>query len=265
MRVAVVSSESAHPGKTALSLLLTNIYPNATGKEAVYVTNGELNEMLGYMQFNVENTTVEQSVNVITTLASTENITDNEITDYAYRPKNTNAMLFDAYPRGYSKQEANKLFMSVLDKLGNRFVVVDISGDITDNRVQDCINTCDVILFLFEPDKKQIGNALNYYGSLDEERKAKIKFVCTKWNELGLKKKQIQELTKIRANSILWFPYHVNIQRTMFEGRLCILNRLMIEGRDFCVSLRQPLKDILSAIYDTPGHKVIKEVNQWVV
>lgn len=243
--------------------MLSNAYPNATKKESVYVTNGSLNEILNMQQFSDNIVSVEKSIGVLTALSSTQSISNEDILDYAYRPTNTNSMLFDIYSQNIGHEEANHNFMSVVKQLGSRFIIMDLNGDPKSPAVKELIDKCDVVLYMFKPTKRDAENAASYLESLSEDDKLKTKLVCGLWDDMGVKKKGIQEITKIRANSILWFPYHVNIQRTMFEGRLCVLNRLMIEGRDQCVSLRQPLKDILSFICDTKSVKVIREVNKW--
>ena len=250
-------------GKTALSLMLSNIYPNATGKESVYVTNKSLSEVLTLEQFSQDSVSVEKSINVVTALSSTENLSKDDILDYAYRPTNTSALLFDIYSENVKFEEAYENFSSVIRKLGNRFIIYDINGSVYDEDVKTLINDCDVVLYLFRPIKSECMEARDYLESLSEDEKIKVKLVCSMWDDSGVKKKTIQEYMKIRANSILWFPYHRNIQRTMFENRLCVLNRLIIEGRDQCLNLRQPLKDILSFIFDVNGVKVIKDVNKW--
>lgn len=250
-------------GKTALSLLLVNAYPNATTRESVYVTNGSLDEILTLEQFTDGAVSIEKSINVVTALSSTDSISKEDILDYAYRPVNTNAMLFDIYSHTVNQEEAKFNFMSVIDKLGSRFIVMDLNGDPYSSEVKGIMDECDVILYVFKPTKADATKAREYLDSLDIHDKAKVKLVCNMWDDMGIKKKTIQDHIKLRANSILWFPYHTNIQRTMFEGRLCVINRLMIEGRDTCVSLRQPIKDILSFICDTNSVKVIREVSKW--
>lgn len=216
-------------------------------------------------QFSQANVTTERSINVVTALSSTDTITSGDILDYAYRPKNTKAMLFDIYSSTVTEEEARSNFMSVISKLGSRFVVMDLNGDPRSTAVKNLIDQCDVVLYLFRPIKKECDLAKEYIDSLSDEGKLKVKLVCNMWDEYGVRKSSIQEYMGIKSNNILWFPYHVNIQRTMFEGRLCILNRLMIEGRDQCISLRQPIKDILSYVCDTSSIKVVRDVNKWQV
>lgn len=263
MRVAVVSPKDRQTGKTALSLMLVNAYPNATGKESVYVTNSSLNEALTLEQFTATTVSVEKSINVLTVLSATENLNKDDILDYAYRPINTNAMLFDIFSEIIDFDEAKGNFISVVDKLGSRFLVMDLNGDPKSREVQSLMDECDVVLYVIKPTKSECDSAREFFDSLDVDGRAKTKLICNLWDELGIKKTTIQEHIKMRANSILWFPYHRNIQRTMFESRLCVLNRLMIEGRDQCVALRQPIKDILSFICDTPSIKVVREVSKW--
>lgn len=243
--------------------MLVNAYPNATGRESVYVTNQSLNEILTLEQFHEGSVAIEKSINIVTSLSTTENLHPSEILDYAYRPVNTNAMLFDIYSSTIGFEEAKKNFMSVIDKLGSRFIVMDLNGDPSSHEVSSLMKECDVVLYLFRPIKQDIDHAKEYLESLDEDERLKVKLVCSMWDDTGIRKNSIQNYMKIRSNSILWFPYHPNIQRTMFEGRLCVLNKLMIEGRDQCINLRQPLKDILSFICDTNSIKVIREVSKW--
>lgn len=242
---------------------MTNAYPNATTKESVYVTNGPLNEILALQQFTDNKVTIEKSISVVTSLSSSSSLTDEEILDYAYRPTSTNSMLFDIYSQNIGHEEANENFMSVVKQLGSRFIIMDLNGDPNFESVKYLIDQCDVVLYLFKPSRLECEKAAKYLESLSDDDKLKTKLVCTIWDEAGVKKKTVQEITKIKINNILWFPYHTNIQRTMLEGRLCVLNRLMIEGRDQCVSLRQPIKDILSFICDTKSIRVIREVNKW--
>lgn len=252
-------------GKTALSLMLTNAYPNATKKESVYVTNQSLDEVIGLQQFTTEYTTIERNISIITSLSSSQNISNEDILDYAYRPVNTNAMLFDIYSSTISHKEAHRDFMSVINQLGNRFIVMDITGDPYSEEVINLMDECDVVLYVFKPTKYDATKAREYLDSLTDDERLKVKLVCNIWDDTGVTKKTIQEFIKIRQQAILWFPYHANIQRTMFEGRLCVLNRLMIEGRDQCLTLRQPIKEILSFVCDTPNVKVIPEVSKWEV
>lgn len=241
--------------------MISNAYPNATKKESVYVTNGSLNEILNLQQFTDTKVSTEKSISVVTALSSS--LLHEEILDYAYRPINTNSMLFDIYSQNIGYEDANHDFMSVVNQLGSRFIVMDLNGDPNSPAVKGLIDECDVVLYLFKPTKVESEKASKYLEGLSDDDRLKTKLVCSLWDDMGIKKKTVQEMTKIRSNSILWFPYHTNIQRTMFEGRLCVLNRLMIEGRDQCVSLRQPIKDILSFICDTKSIKVIREVNKW--
>jgi cellulose biosynthesis protein BcsQ len=252
-------------GKTTLSLMLSNIYPNASLRESVYVTNKSLEEILSLEKFNVDELSVEKGINVITSLIETDNIRESDLIDYAYRPNYTKAMLFDIYSTSISKKESNLNFMNVIKKLGSRFIVLDINGDPNSEEVSELLDNCDVVLYVFKPTKKEALSASKYYNSLEETNKIKTKLVCNMLDPIGISRKTIQDVIKIRANQILWFPYHVNIQRTMFEGRLCRLNSLIIEGKDNCISLRQPLKDILSFCCDTSAHKVIKELKDWIL
>lgn len=265
MRVAVVSAKNQQVGKTALSLMLTNAYPNAVGRESVYVTNGSLNEILQLETFSKNSVSIENSINVLTALSSTDNLTKEDILDYAYRPTNTNAMLFDIYSKTVGEDEAHDNFMSVVEKLGSRFIVMDLNGGVNDSSVKRLMDECDVILYVFRPIKEDCDAAKEYIESLDPDEKLKVKLLCNMWDSTGIKKKTVQEYMKIRGNSMLWFPYHPNIQRTMFEGRLCILNRLMIEGRDQCLALRQPIKDILSFLCDTTSLKVVQDITKWKI
>lgn len=261
MRVAVVSGQRPE-GKTAMSLMMVNAYPNASGRESVYVTNKSLSETLSYMRFATDGAVLERSINVVTALSATQNLSDGEILDYAYRPSATSAMLFDVYSSIITPQEAHDNFMSVINKLGNRLIVMDLSGDPHSNVVKNVMKECDIWLYCFSPDKRSVEEAAIWYNELEEEERIKAKLVCTKWNDYT-SKKTFQEMMKIRANSILWFPYHRGIERLMLEGRLCLSNKLMIEGKDEFLCLRQPIKDLLSHCCDTKTLKVIKEVNQW--
>lgn len=246
-----------------MSLLLVNAFPNAAHRESVYVTNGNVNEILHLEQFAEEQVSIEKGIDVVTSFSSTHNISDEDILDYSYRPSNTNAFVFDIYNPTINHEEAHNKFMSVVKQLGSRLIVMDLNGDPESEVVSNLMDECDVILYIFRPIIQEVEEAKRYYDSLDDDEKLRVKFVCNMWDVLGVKKKSVQDIIKIRTNNILWFPYHTNIQRTMFEGRLCVLNRLMIEGRDGCVSLRQPIKDILSFVCDTPSMKIIKEVNKW--
>lgn len=263
MKVAVVSEANRQVGKTALSLMLANAYPSAVGKESVYVRNHSLDEALGLEAFSNNVVSIEKSISVITSLSRTDAISNENIVDYCYKPANAQAMLFDIYSENVPKQEAHDNFMNVISKLGNRFIVMDLNGNPKDEYVKKMIDECNTTLYCFRPIKRECDAAREYYDSLDEDEKLRTKLVCTMWDMNGVKKKEIQDFMKIRTNSILWFPYHVNISRTMFESRLCLLNKLMIDGRDNCLSLRQPLKDILSYLCDTPSFKVVKEVSKW--
>lgn len=265
MRVAMVSSDNRQTGKTALSLLLVNAYPNATGKESVYVTNQSLNEILQYEQFPQTEVAIERSINVVTALASTENLRDEDIVDYAYRPTSTNAMLFDIYSNTVGEEEAFNNFINVVNKLGRRFVIFDINGSVYNEDVKRYLDVCDLIVYVFRPIKSECIAAKEYLESLDDDEKTKVKLLCNMWDQSGVKRSSIQDFMKYRTNSMLWFPYHENIQRTMFEGRLCVLNKLLIEGRDNCLNLRQPIKDILSFMCDTKNIKVVRDFSKWQV
>lgn len=243
--------------------MLTNIYPNASGRESVYVTNKSLQEVLSLEQFPNQETAIERGISVLNALASTDGINSEEVLDYAYRPLNTNAMLFDIYSDIVNHDESISNFLSVVRKLDPRFIVMDLSGDINSSNVKPFVDACDVILYVVRPVKRDFDEYLKYYQSLTADERLKVKLVCNIWDETGVKKSTIQEYSKIKSKDILWFPYHFNISRSMFEGRLCILNRLLIEGRDNCLKLRQPLHDILSFICNTSSIKVIKEVSKW--
>lgn len=263
MKVAVISGENRQVGKTAISLLLSNIYPNASGRQSIYVTNKSLDEVLSTEKFYNSSTEIERSINVITELSYTNSISNEDIYDYAYRPTDTNAMLFDIYSTSIKPNEAKDKFMSVINKLGKKLILMDLNGSPYSEEVKSLINECDVVLYITTENKKDVLMAKEYFESLSENDKIKTKILCNMHNNLGLSKKSLQEVLKIRVNNILWFPYHYNIQRTMYEGRLCVLTRLIIEGKDDCLPLRQALKDILSFICDTNTLKVIKEVAKW--
>lgn len=265
MKVAIVGPGNRQVGKTTLALSLVNAYPHAVGKESIYVTNKSLNEVLTMEVFSQTSTSIERSIGVMTSLASTEMLRAEDVMDYAYRPTNAKSMLFDIYSETIPVDEAFKNFKDVVDKLGNRFVIMDLSGDPTDPVVRRLMDECDVWLYVVTPIQLECNHYREFLESLTEVEKKKTFLVCNKWDPNGIKKKTISEFIKIRANNILWFPYHPNITRASFEGRLCIINKLMLEGRDACLELRQPIKDILSLLCDTPNFKMVKEVAKWTL
>lgn len=245
--------------------MLNNIYPCATGRESAYVTNGDLNEILEVEQFTSTRTEIEKGIDVITALSQAGSINQGNILNYAYRPIGTNAYVFDIYSSTVPSDEACANFISVVNNLGNRFIVMDLNGDVYSESVKTITDISDVILYIFEPTMKAVKEARAYLDSIDADERLKVKLVCSKWDTMGVSKRTIQEAIKIRSNSILWFPYSRNIQRTMFERRLGILNRLLINGQDNCLDLRQPLYDILSYLCNSGNVKVVKEVSKWVL
>lgn len=265
MRVAIVSGNNRSSGKTALSILLSNIYPNASDKESIYITNGAIDEILNLEQFSSKEVLVEKSINVLTEIIRTSSISSNDIYNFAYCPLYTNGMVFDVYSKSINYSEATDNMLAVVKKFGSRFIVMDLNGYALSPEVKGITDSCDVILYVITPVKKEIDEFLDYFSKLTDDEKLKVRVVCNMFSDNGAKKKDVKKALGIYNKSILWFPYHYNIQRVMFEGRLCVLNRLILEGADNCLGFRQPLKDILSYICDSSSVKVIKEVSKWHV
>lgn len=266
MKVAVVSINGERTAKTVLACTMVNIYPTATGgRESVYVTNKSLSEVLDIMEFSSEEVAIEKSIEVLTGLAVTNSISDSDITDYAYLPiRQPKAMYFDAFSEIIPQWEAYEKCMSVLKKLGNRFMVMDISGSLEDPTVADFMEEADVVLLTFRPDRRQVKQVKDYMSSLTDEEKLKIKLVCVAYDDKGISKKSILKLLGLkRPKSILWIPYNLIAEQQTFEGTLCNFIQGVAVGDPVCLNMRQPIKDLLSAIMDVPETKVIKEVNAW--
>lgn len=264
MRIAVVSNPTRSTGKTALSLLMGYFYPYAVGGKCAYITNKSLSEVLKYTKCSEVETSVEKSISVFSALLRTEAISADEVSDYAYTPNNNgNLMMFDAYNTTENSDVAVGDFLNLLKLLGNTFTVVDLSGGIKSKEVSTIVDACDVILYTFRCNHRDLEDFYVYYNGLSDSEKLKVVPVCTAWDDRGVSKGMVKSKIKLKPNKIEWQPYNQNIEKLMLDGNLELVMKMLVTGENCIIPLRDPIIKLLSLLLDSKQGKVVKEFSKW--
>ena len=262
MRVAVISSRGGQEGKSSLIVLLSILFVRTQGRRVSILSTGSMKELLNTVILKGD-LKAAKSVSVFKTIIEGNVCRSDELEDYAYRIGEEGVCAFDLFSSLTDVHELDTVFHNTLEKLNADLVLIEVNGDLNEERNKAVLDSTDAILYVFNHSCQSIADLKGYRSVYDQSIVRRTGYICQKYDEKVLGEKKLGKLLGVNARNLMVFPYNPVIVKESIDGKLDTVARFVCQGHHEVVGLRSRIMEIMQFLFDSPDHKYIKEVSEW--
>lgn len=263
MNVAVISN-GTQQGKTSFVMMLATIFSRTQHRKvAVFrdATTEDVGRMVDLSQVNGKSDS--KSVNIFRAMLESATLSGDEYYDYALRIGNEEAFLFDIYNSSLEISELDEVFYKTVKRIKSDLNLIEVTGDLSDERTKKILEFADVILYVFNHDRKGLDMLNNYIKEYDYTYQRKTGYVCQKFEKEAVSDKQVAKEIGMNRRNILFIPYNPVIIKESLDGTLDLIAKDVATGLAPVINLRMGFLEVMQYLFDSARVKYIKGVNEW--
>lgn len=274
MNIAVISSPGIASGKSSFISLLATTFASTQQKRVAIFSTGDINELISLNE-TMDNASLIKSANIYRAQILSSSIREEEIWDYGFRLGEGEVFAFDIAPRTLPINEQVEVFEKTLARVKAPMVLVEIQGDPTEDLNKHILKICDVVLYVFNFNPKDIKVVKHFMGNadpqvikeklntLDPNIVYKTGYICQKFDNCATSEKEVAKLLNVDSKNVMQVPYNPVVAKLCMQGRLNNAARLIVKGSHEIVALRPKLLEVMQYLYDNQSRKYIKGVDKW--
>lgn len=261
MKIGVMSN-TPRTGKSTVLTALAYTYSRTQKKQVAIFSTGSLESLVKPI-LRINNKDSAASAGVFRALLETRSLTGNQLFDYAIRGGRDEVFIFDLFDRTKDQSKALDFLHATLDTIRSEMVLVKICGShkLSGNKL--IMDSCDVILNVFNPDMQSINEVVSYAGTLTEAQKRKTIFVCNSLDDRILSEKKVTGMMRKNPIQFSTVYYTPGMIKLFMDGDYSAFADKILTGHEELMQVRGQLEKLMQVLYDDGKRKRIIPIKDW--
>lgn len=244
--------------------MLATIFARTQRKRVAVFRDDRIDDLLKMVSLSQTGSdTDSKSVNIFRAMLESASLSGEEYYDYAYRIGKEDAFIFDVYNSSLEKQELDAILFKTLKRVKSDLNLIEITGDLESDKTKEILEFADVILYVFNSERKSLDMLNTYIKEYDYKYQRKTGYVCQKFDREATSDKQVAKEIGMNRRNILFIPYNSVIIKESLEGTLDLLAKDVAVGLAPVINLRMGFLETMQYLFDYGATKYIKGVNEW--
>lgn len=263
MKIGIISNVP-RTGKTTLMLALGHAYSRSQQSKVAIFSTGQLNHVVEQL-LRVQEKDEAATAGVFRAMLETGIIRGEDLFDYAIRSGRDEVYIFDLFNRGGDiKRDSLDFLVETVKSIQAKMTLVEIKGNPKEEGNQKMIDSCDVILNVFNLDNQSISEAKAYDKSLtDIQRKRTMVYICSMYDPRVVSEKKLSGIFGKGQKDIMTFENNPSLEKLFIDGDYDVYADRLVSGHEDLIKTRSEMLRLMQFMYDDGKRKRIKEIKDW--